>query len=330
MSGSDSVAEVVVNPEEDVSAAAAAVFVPSTDLAAEGATKIKGVISQDLQEVFASYKTTGFQASNLALGMSIIEEMLLWRHDPTVRDHKDKEALTITTIFFAFPCHLAMTIVRDVAAFLAKHKLLHKIIVSGGTIEADIGRCLGDTETTFLPKFREWFTKNVIPTLDPSGTYSPSDLARIMGHAVNDENSFAYWAAKNNIPIFIPSFADGTCAEVLVDALPNVKVDLVKDIRDLNKSAMDARKTGMIIVGGGVVKHHTCNANLMRNGADYAVYINTAEEFDGSDGGARPDEAVSWGKIRGEGKHVKVHADATVVLPMMLAQCCVPYLKGSH
>ena len=27
----------------------------------------------------------------------------------------------------------------------------------------------------------------------------------------------------------------------------------------------------MIILGGGVVKHHVCNANLMRNGADFSV-----------------------------------------------------------
>lgn len=44
----------------------------------------------------------------------------------------------------------------------------------------------------------------------------------------------------------------------------------------------------------------------MRNGADFAVYINTAQEFDGSDSGARPDEAISWGKIRIDAKPVKV------------------------
>jgi len=31
----------------------------------------------------------------------------------------------------------------------------------------------------------------------------------------------------------------------------------------------------MLILGGGVVKHHICNANLMRNGADFSVFINT-------------------------------------------------------
>ena len=44
----------------------------------------------------------------------------------------------------------------------------------------------------------------------------------------------------------------------------------------------------------------------MRNGADFAVYLNTAQEFDGSDSGARPDEAISWGKIRVGAQPVKV------------------------
>jgi hypothetical protein len=33
---------------------------------------------------------------------------------------------------------------------------------------------------------------------------------------------------------------------------------------------------------------------------------NTGQEFDGSDSGARPDEAVSWGKIRVGAESVKV------------------------
>lgn len=43
-----------------------------------------------------------------------------------------------------------------------------------------------------------------------------------------------------------------------------------------------------------------------RNGADFSVFVNTAQEFDGSDSGARPDEAVSWGKIKLTATPVKV------------------------
>jgi deoxyhypusine synthase len=81
------------------------------------------------------------------------------------------------------------------------------------------------------------------------------------------------------------------------------------DVRMMDCEAINAtpRKTGAIILGGGLPKHHICNANMLRNGADYAVYINTAQEFDGSDSGAHPDEAVSWGKINGSAKPVKVY-----------------------
>lgn len=101
---------------------------------------------------------------------------------------------------------------------------------------------------------------------------------------------------------------------------PGLIVDLVQDIKRINDTAVFAKKTGMIILGGGIVKHHTCNANLMRNGADFSVYINTGQEFDGSDSGARPDEAVSWGKIRLTAQPVKVYADATLVFPVIVAE----------
>lgn len=80
-------------------------------------------------------------------------------------------------------------------------------------------------------------------------------------------------------------------------------------------------------MGGGVIKHHTCNANLMRNGANFSVYINTGHEFDGSDSGASPDEAVSWGKIRVDAKPVKVSVDASIVFPLIVSQTFVKYVK---
>lgn len=96
--------------------------------------------------------------------------------------------------------------------------------------------------------------------------------------------------------------------------------DLVQDIRCINDEAVRARCTGVIVLGGGMVKHHAMNANLMRNGCEYCVYVSTAQEFDGSDSGARPDEAKSWGKIRVDATPVKVYADATLVFPLLVAQ----------
>jgi len=106
---------------------------------------------------------------------------------------------------------------------------------------------------------------------------------------------------------------------------PGLKIDILEDLARINNISMKARRTGMVILGGGVVKHHICNANLMRNGADYSVFINTGQEFDGSDSGARPDEAVSWGKIRANTTSVKVYADATLVFPLIVAKSFAAY-----
>lgn len=50
------------------------------------------------------------------------------------------------------------------------------------------------------------------------------------------------------------------------------------------------------------------------------MFLNTASEFDGSDSGARPDEAVSWGKIRKEASPVKIYAEASLILPLLVGQ----------
>jgi len=67
--------------------------------------------------------------------------------------------------------------------------------------------------------------------------------------------------------------------------------------------------------------------NLKRNGADFSVFVNTAQEFDGSDSGARPDEAVSWGKIKGSARPVKVHCDATIAFPILVSET---FAKRDH
>lgn len=51
-----------------------------------------------------------------------------------------------------------------------------------------------------------------------------------------------------------------------------------------------------------------------------SYYWYVVQEFDGSDSGANPDEAVSWGKIKVGAKPVKVHSDATLVFPLILTQ----------
>jgi len=162
--------------------------------------------------------------------------------------------------------------------------------------------------------------------------FTPSEIIYRIGQKMEKDNlpkkeeSIYYWCYKNNIPVFCPAFTDGALGDIMYfyDYEESGFVcDINRDLRIINDLSLNSKKTGSIIIGGGVIKHHINNANLMRNGCDFMVLINTAQEFDGSDAGARPDEAISWGKIAADAKHVKVYAEATIVLPIIIGETFV-------
>ena len=130
-----------------------------------------------------------------------------------------------------------------------------------------------------------------------------------------------YWAAKNKIPVFVPGITDGAVGYQtwLFSQDHNFKIDLLKDSGEINDIVFSAKKTGALIVGGGIAKHHTILWNQFKNGLDYAVYLSTAGEWDGSLSGARPREAISWGKINEKAKQIMVEGDATILLPLMIS-----------
>ncbi|PWA39510.1 Deoxyhypusine synthase [Artemisia annua] len=257
-------------------------------------------------------------------------------------------------IFLGFTSNLISSGVRDIIWYLVQHHMVDAIVTTTGGIEEDLIKCLADTYrgdfslsgaalrsdglnrigNLLVPngnycEFNDWIIPIFDQMLDEQKTknvlWTPSKATARLGKEINNESSYLYWAYKNDIPVFCPGLTDGSLGDMLyIHSFRDLSlvVDVVQDIRAINGEAVHAnpRKTGMIILGWGLPKHHICNANMMRNGADYAVYINTAQEFDGSDSGASPDEAVSWGKIRGSAKSVKVHCDATIAFPLLVAQ----------
>ncbi len=293
----------------------------------------KGVNYDNLLE---GYLTTGFQATHLAKAIEMIKQM-----------RKDK-----CTIYLGYTSNMVSSGLRDVFRFLAEHKLVDVIVTTAGGIEEDIIKCIkpffiGEFTASgkelrekginragniFIPNSRYCaFEDFFIPLLktmaeeqkNTGKVFSPSELIHLLGKAINNKASIYYWAYKHNIPVFCPALTDGSMGDMLYFYSyenPNFKLDDVQDIRKLHDITITAKKTGLIILGGGVVKHHILNSNMMRNGADYAVYINTAQEFDGSDSGARPDEAVSWGKILPGAQSIKVFGDATILFPLIVAK----------
>ncbi|KPJ04422.1 PREDICTED: probable deoxyhypusine synthase [Papilio xuthus] len=313
----------------------------------------------DYNKILESYTRTGFQATSFGKAVTEINNMLKCRSIPLTEETCDpyEEDLFIKkktncTIFLGFTSNMISSGLRDTIRFLVKNKLVDCIVTTAGGVEEDFIKCLAPTYigdfnlsgkilrsrginrigNLLVPNdnyclFEEWVTPLLDEMLEEqvreNVVWSPSKIIARLGEKINDENSVCYWAWKNSIPIFSPALTDGSLGDMMYFhsyKRPGLIIDILGDLRRLNTMAVKANNTGMIILGGGVIKHHICNANLMRNGADYAVYVNTSSEFDGSDAGARPDEAVSWGKIRVNATPVKLYADATLVFPLLVAQ----------
>ena len=132
--------------------------------------------------------------------------------------------------------------------------------------------------------FEDWFNPILTAVTDEQVNdgvrWTPSKLIHRLGKEINNPDSVYYWCYKNDIPVFCPALTDGSLGDMMYFhsyKRPEFMLDIVGDIRAINDLAMRAHCTGMVILGGGLVKHHTCNANLMRNGAEFSVYINTGQ-----------------------------------------------------
>ncbi|AFN83747.1 deoxyhypusine synthase [Encephalitozoon romaleae SJ-2008] len=297
--------------------------------------EVKGIDFErewDFTEMIKSFETTGFQGSNLYKAIQEVERM------------KDSK------IFFGCTSNIISSGLRDIIATLVKRKHIHVLVITGGGIEEDIIK-------TFKPTFcgdfnlcgkdlRENGLNRIGNLVIPSENYedlekwlnqvinditegyteerprilTPSSFIRILGERINDESSILYWAAKNDIPIYSPAVVDGSMGDILSfhPRRKMVKLDVIEDVYNINCETIFCGDTGAIILGCGIVKHHILNANLFKNGLEYCVLINNAQEFDGSDAGANLDEAVSWGKVKPGANGVKIFGDATILFPLIV------------
>jgi deoxyhypusine synthase len=275
----------------------------------------------------------GFTAKNLAVAVDILEAML-----------KEREILN----FLSFPACIIATGTRGIVRDMVKRKWFHVLVTTCGTLDHDLARCYRDYfQGNFYMDDKELHRKGVSRignVLVPNASYgeiieekmteflnsiyaegkrelATYELCWEIGKRLN-ENSILYWCWKNGIPVIVPGITDGAVGYQLwmfSQDHRDLKINVLKDEQLLNDMVWQAKKSGALIIGGGISKHHVLWWNLFKEGLDYAVYITTAVEYDGSLSGARPREAVSWGKIREKAKTVTIEADATVALPIIYA-----------
>ncbi|KAI3876299.1 hypothetical protein MKX03_001546 [Papaver bracteatum] len=297
---------------------------------------IKSMVSTGFQ---ATNLGEAIEVVNHMINWTLSDEPLAEDYSEEEKELSYRQAVRCK-VFLGFTSNLISSGVRETVRYLVEHHMVDVIVTTTGGIEEDLIKCLAPTYkgdfalagaelrskgfnrigNLLVPnnnycKFQDWiipiFDQMLDEQLDKKILWTPSKLIARLGKEINNPRSYLYWAYKNNIPVYCPGLTDGSLGDMLYFHSfhkPGLVIDIVQDIRAMNGEAVHAypMKTGMIILGGGIPKHHICNTNLLRNGADYGVFINTAQEFDGSDSGASPDEAV--------------HCDATIAFPIMVAE----------
>ncbi len=276
----------------------------------------------------------GFSAQHMITGIDILKRMIA-----------DEKAFN----FLSFPADIVSTGLRGVLASAVKY--FDAIITTGGTIDHDLARSfegkyrLGSfyADDAALHKANIYRLGNIFigqkdygmevekrfyeimndiySSKDYKKEYSASELIYEFGKRIKDEHSILRQAYLNNVKVYCPGILDGAFGTQLSLFAQdhNFKLNLIKDELELSNIAFDNKVTGALMVGGGISKHHVIWWNQFKGGLDYAVYITTASQYDGSLSGARLTEAVSWGKVKEKAKYVTIDGDATIILPIIFS-----------
>ena len=297
----------------------------------------------DFKKFIESYQNMGFQGSNLGAAFSILSRM---------QEEKKKGKLSI---WMSFTGNMISSGNREIIAFLVKNKLIDGITTTAASLEEDIIKCIKpfhlgtfDIKGSFLldesigrignilapmdrylyfERFFNDFFKKLMKENPLPGTYEVTrEMGKYIGKhkltAKNHNESFLYWAWKNEIPVFCPGITDGAMGDLTTffkRKNPKFAIDVTKDNYELTKLLQNTNKAGCIVLGGGIAKHFLLNAAIFREGFEYSIYITTANEYDGSDSGGNQEEAISWAKIKPNASRVKVVADATLIFPLLIA-----------
>ena len=283
-------------------------------------------------QIFNELKQSGgFESRNIAEGVEIISNMI-----------QDEKCLK----FLSFIGAIVSTGFRGIIRDMIKKKWCDVVITTCGALDHDIARHFSNyKEGSFTMDDKELADQNIHrlgnvlvqmksygPLIeekvqeileraynDGKREMSTADINRELGKSMGDD-SFLYWAYKNDISVVVPGIMDGAVGSqvwMFAQKHADFKLNLIEDANFLSGLVFKAEKSGALMLGGGVPKHHTLWWNQYREGLDYAVYVTTAQEFDGSLSGALVREAISWGKVTKYAKETTIHAEITTVFPFM-------------
>jgi deoxyhypusine synthase len=299
--------------------------VPVEDLDIDGTTSVAELVDQ-------MGRGGGFTARKLAQAAEVMESMV-----------RDPDVFT----FLAFPACVIATGARGVITDMVRAGWVDAIVTTCGTLDHDIARSLGDyhhgtfdvddralheegvhrlgnvfiEESVYGPAI-ESFMMPLLKGLEDEGRgqISTRDLCDAIAGELEDHGSLLRAAREVGIPVFVPGITDGAVGANLwmfSQEHKELVVNPVLDEKELADIVFTHPRTGAILLGGGISKHHVIWWNQFKDGLDLVVSVTTAVEHDGSLSGARVREAISWGKVSEAARYVTVEADITLALPLL-------------
>ena len=278
-------------------------------------------------------KSGGFESVNLSDGLDIMTKMI-----------SDEKCLK----FISFVGAVVSTGLRGIIKDMIKNKWFDVAITTCGALDHDIAKHYSHyNEGSFTMDDNELADQNIHRlgnVLVPMENYGPlieekmqlfleeeykngvremttAEICKMIGKHLG-EDSFLHWANKNDVSVVVPGIMDGAVGSQIWMFIQNhrdFKLNLIGDADLLSEYIFKAEKSGAFMIGGGISKHHTLWWNQYREGLDYAFYITTAQEFDGSLSGALVREAISWGKVTKIARQSTLHAEVTTILPFIYA-----------
>jgi deoxyhypusine synthase len=137
-------------------------------------------------------------------------------------------------------------------------------------------------------------------------------------------------AYRTGVPIYCPAIADSSIGMGLAQARHNRcgagQIDVIADVIESSNLVIASGGTASIVLGGGTPKNFINQAIVEAeyyapdvSGHRYAVQIVTDVPQFGGASGSTLDEAQSWGKVSADAARVTVHADVTIVLPLLVS-----------
>lgn len=135
-------------------------------------------------------------------------------------------------------------------------------------------------------------------------------------------------AAKAGVPVYCPAVGDSSFGIALAVRPRNGRhflFDVVKDVAETGRLAMESGTTGVVFVGGGTPKNFTQQTwvtaeflGIPQGGHKYCVQLTSDAPHWGGLSGCTFEESTSWGKIHFEANAVAAYVDATIGLPLLV------------